>query len=372
MKILLLGDASGYHATLAQALNALGHDVTVASTGNYWMNTRRNIDIGRRPGKLGGAILWTRLNTTLASSMRGYDVVSLAGCGFIDLRPERIISFFRKLRRKNGAVFLNDLSTDTPFVRMCTAARPQIPYSEWLNPDGSLPLFAQRSQAIKDAWLGLLAPMCREIYDNVDGVTTALLEYQLAAQQVVNPERLRYVGIPVDLSNVEPAEVDYNAPQLKIFMGMQRARALEKGVDRFEAVMDELLKAEPDKFSFVRVENLPFDQYIKLRKESHIILDQFYSLTPATNALQSMASGQVVVSGGEELYYDFIGERSLRPIINAVPGREHELVKQLINLERHRSQLIEMSRQGVELVRRYNDSMTVARNTLKFWEERMS
>ena len=31
MKILLLGDASNYHATLATALKAKGHDVTLAS-----------------------------------------------------------------------------------------------------------------------------------------------------------------------------------------------------------------------------------------------------------------------------------------------------------------------------------------------------
>lgn len=371
MKILLMGDASGYHATLARALRAMGHNVTVASSGNYWMNTNRDVDISRRPGKLGGALLWARLHTTLSSRISGYDVVSLSGCDFVDLHPGRILSVFNKLRRKNGSIFLTDLSTDTPFVRMCTSAESQLPYSEWRNPDGSLPLFAQRSQAIKGAWLGVLRPLCREIYETVDGVTTALLEYHMSAQQVVSADKLRYVGIPIDVGSISPAQVDFHAPQLKVFMGMQRARALEKGVDRFEIVVDELLRREPIRFGFHHVENLPIEEYRQLIRSSHIVLDQVYSLTPATNALQAMARGQVVVSGGEQAYYDFIGEDKLHPIINIIPGREQNCVDRLVELEHDRDKLIELSRQGVEFVKKHNDARIVAARTLEFWEERI-
>ncbi len=48
MKILLLGDASNYHATLAHALRLEGHDVTLASSGSGWMRTHRDIDISRK------------------------------------------------------------------------------------------------------------------------------------------------------------------------------------------------------------------------------------------------------------------------------------------------------------------------------------
>ncbi len=70
MKILLLGDASNYHATLAHALRLEGHDVTLASSGSGWMRTHRDIDISRKNGKLGGAILWARLNTVLLQAKR--------------------------------------------------------------------------------------------------------------------------------------------------------------------------------------------------------------------------------------------------------------------------------------------------------------
>lgn len=43
MKILLLGEYSNVHWTLAQGLRALGHSVTVVSDGDGWKNYPRDI-----------------------------------------------------------------------------------------------------------------------------------------------------------------------------------------------------------------------------------------------------------------------------------------------------------------------------------------
>lgn len=366
-----MGDASGYHATLGGALRRLGHDVTVASAGNYWMGTPCDIDVGRRPGRLGGALLWLRLNTSLASRLSGYDVVSLAGCDFLDLRPERIEAIFKKLRSKNGGIFLTDLATSTPFVELCTDSRRQIPYSEWRNPDGTPTGYSKGAAAICQAWKGELAPMCELIYNNVDGVVTALYEYHLSALRVVPPEKLAYGGIPIDIDAIKFEENRFDNSRLRLFMGMHRARALEKGSDHLEWIAKEVIKRDSEHFTFDYVENLPFDVYIRRLRKADIVLDQLYSLTPATNALQAMASGKVVVSGGEEDYYNFIGEKELRPIINSVPGCEGEVVKQLLTFANDRDRLIELSRQGRALVERHNDSMIVARRFLDFWESRL-
>lgn len=66
-KILLLGDYSNCHSTLATGLRRLGCDVTQASDGTGWMNTDRQIDITRKPGKLGGLEFYMRL---LAGDLR--------------------------------------------------------------------------------------------------------------------------------------------------------------------------------------------------------------------------------------------------------------------------------------------------------------
>mgnify|MGYP007107564136 CR=1 FL=1 len=52
MKILLMGEYSNVHATLADGLRKLGHQVTVVSNGDFWKNYPRDINMARRPGKL--------------------------------------------------------------------------------------------------------------------------------------------------------------------------------------------------------------------------------------------------------------------------------------------------------------------------------
>ena len=98
MKILLLGEYSNVHATLAEGLRALGHQVTVASNGDFWKNYPRDIDLARTPNHWGGIRLIAKL-ATLLPSFRGYDVVQLINPMFLELKAERILPIYRYLRR---------------------------------------------------------------------------------------------------------------------------------------------------------------------------------------------------------------------------------------------------------------------------------
>lgn len=46
-----MGEYSNVHATLADGLRKLGHQVTVLSNGDFWKNYPRDIDLVRKPGK---------------------------------------------------------------------------------------------------------------------------------------------------------------------------------------------------------------------------------------------------------------------------------------------------------------------------------
>ena len=48
MKILLLGEYSNVHWTLAEGLRQLGHHVTVVSDGDGWKNYPRDISLKRQ------------------------------------------------------------------------------------------------------------------------------------------------------------------------------------------------------------------------------------------------------------------------------------------------------------------------------------
>lgn len=97
MKILLIGEYSNVHNTLAKGLRELGHEVCVISNGDFWKNYPRDIDASRKPGKIGGIQLLCRL-WTLLPKMRGYDVVQLINPMFFELKAERL--FLLRLSEK--------------------------------------------------------------------------------------------------------------------------------------------------------------------------------------------------------------------------------------------------------------------------------
>lgn len=368
MKILFLGDASNYHRTLANALAKMGHDVTVASHGSYWQNTLRDIDISRRyNGKMGGVMLWLKLNTSLRNSFKGYDVVHLSNPTFLDLRPHRIREIFNRLKRDNGKVFLTALGTDSYYVDMCCQPNSPLRYSEWQINGKPGPIINKKAE-----WLQpVLKDHCRFIYDNIDGVVTALYEYNLSAKRVLPHNMVAYGGIPIDTTAISPQYI-YSLPPEKVilFLGRHRNRQAEKGTDHIEQVAKAVVAKHPNHCRLDIVENLPYNEYLTRLRSAHVVMDQLYSYTPATNALLAMAMGLNTLSGGEDDYYKFINENELRPIINAIPN-DDLLFRTLENVVLHPEMIIKRSHEGRKFVEKHNDSMVVAQRFIDFWQQKI-
>ncbi len=365
MKVLVVGDYSNYHVALSSGLASLGDEVTIASDGSWWMNTARQIDISRRPGKLNGALLWLKLNTLYASKLRGYDVVQICNPIFVEQRPHRVRQLFDKLKRNNGRVFMSAIGTDTPYVEMCMDDSCPLEYSEYRIGKSPLP---EQMTNYNSAQLWLKNPLrdhCRYIYDNLDGVITGLYEYHLAVQRVMSPDRCIYGGIPIDSATLPQIEPTIDG-KINLFLGRHRDRVSGKGTDIFERVARRVVADYPDKCKLEIVENLPYNEYLKRLSTANVVLDQLYSYTPATNALLAMAMGFTTMSGGEEDFYKFIGEPSLRPIVNASP-HDDSLYESMCELVNNPAQLVQRGVDGRKFVEKYNDTAVVAKRFHDFW-----
>lgn len=367
MKVLLLGDASNYHHTLSVGLAARGHDVTVASDGSRWMNTGRDIDLTRRPGKLGGALLWAKLNTLLTADLRGYDVVQLVSPSFVQLRPQRLIKLFRRLKRNNGAVYLTALGTDSHLVRNLLGPDPALAYSEWHDSCGPS-AWSSTPAAERDQWLAPeLADYTDELYAGLDGAVTALYEYHRIAAAETPGLPLAYGGIPVEVPGAPLRERDFNWP-LTVMLAAHRGREAEKGADILAELFRQLDADLPGRLRLWTPENVPYSQFVGLLDRADIVVDQLYSYTPATTALLAMARGAVTVTGGEEDFYRFIGEDSLRPIINPDPRDIDATYNNIKSILTRPGALAQMGAQGPEFVRRHNSPEVVAERFEKFWQ----
>ena len=135
------------------------------------------------------------------------------------------------------------------------------------------------------------------------------------------------------------------------------------------AAAREVERRHPERCRVTVARDLPFSRYMMQLEDADVVLDQLYSYTPATNALQAMAMGKIAVSGGEPEFYDFIGEKELRPVVNVVPDDE-AIIRTLEELVLSRpEELRARSRMGREFVERHNAARIVAARFLTAWEK---
>ena len=368
MKILFAGDASNLHNCLAQELRRMGHEATVASDGSRWMDTHRDINLLRRPGKLGALRYLMDIKRALPQ-MTGYDIVEIASPIFLRLKPHRIARVFDYLKANNRRVVLSALATDVVYYDACHDGKT-FRYSDYMLGDEPSP-YVGSSEYIamqQDNWR---QPFMRRhsdhILEGIDGAVACLYEYYAAYKPVLG-ERLAYGGIPIDIQSLEYRPLNEVPDKVRLFIGIQRDRHVIKGTDRLLAAMKRVHDRYPGITELEVVENLPYDEYISRMRNSHVILDQLYSYSPSTNALIAMAQGLVAVSGAEPEYYDFIDETANKPIINVSPLIEGDIDQKLCWIVEHRDELPAMARASRAFVEKHNAAPVVAQRYLDFWQ----
>ena len=354
MKILLLGEYSNVHNTLAQGLRQLGHEVTVASNGDFWKDYPRDIDLARTPGKLGGICLMAKVYCQLPH-WRGYDVVQLINPMFLELKAERIRPVYRYLRRHNKKMVLCAMGMDYYWVHENITRKP-LRYSDFnIGEQLRTDPVALRD---RDDWLDTpKGRLNQEIAHDCDAIVATPYE-NYACYQPLFPEKTTFIPFPI--KPTKPKNPTTPTSPLKLFIGISRGRSAYKGTDIMLRAAEDVQRQYPDLLEIIKVEGVPFEEYQRLMDNSDAIMDQLYSYTPAMNALLAMSKGIIVIGGGEEENYEILGERELRPIVNVQPNYDsvrHELEQLVLHPER----IATLKRQSQEYVNRHHDYLKVAR-----------
>ena len=367
MKILFAGDASNMHNCLAQELRRMGHEATVASDGSRWMDTHRDINLQRRPGMLGTLRYLMDIKRALPL-MTGYDIVQIASPIFLRLKPHRIAKVFDYLKAHNTHMVLSALATDMVYYDACHDGHT-FRYSDYMLGDEPSP-YVNSSEYMAQQQDNWRQPFMRQHSDHIlggiNGVVACLYEYYVAYKPLMG-DRVAYAGLPIDTESLTFRPLEKVPDKVRLFIGIQRNRHVVKGTDRLLAAMKRIHDRYPGITELEVVENLPYNEYIRRMRDSHVILDQLYSYTPATNALIAMAQGLVAVSGAEPEYYDLIGEKANKPIINVSPLVEGDIDQKLSWLVENRDQLPQMARASRAFVEKHNAAPVVAQRYLDYW-----
>ncbi len=365
----MLGDYSNLHACVAKELRKRGHEVTLVSDRGLYMKTDADVELKRTSGFLGSVIYLYKVMALLAE-WKGYDVVQLINPQFLSLKPGKLRMIYDILKKNNRSVFLTLCGNDHFFVKDCVDT-DIFRFSEFRIGKELTPL-VKCDPTRETGWLiPSHASFTSYLYNTIDGAMSVLPEYDMSAKLHMNPEKLLFTNLPIEIESLEFTDMNMDGP-IKILIGMRGNMQIQKGTARMLDLCKELEKEMPGKLEVKVVKDLSLADYLEELKKSHIVIDQLYSYSPATNALQTMALGRITASGGQPEYYDYIKEDS-RPIFCLSPLEDEASIKQrLRKLIEDKDEMKKMVQEGRRLIEKHNDVRNIAPLFETHWEKHLN
>lgn len=364
MKILLLGECSNVHWTLAQGLRALGHEVTVVSDGSKWMNNCRDIDLTRKSNSIWGSIKYAFDIYKNRAKLKGYDVVQIKNPIFIDMKPQPNLMLFNYLKKHNTKVFMGAFGTDYYWIKACLD-KQTFRYSDYFIADK--PNNIAMADYLAKEWLSQdKKELNIEIANRCDGIIACLYEYYQAYKNE-HSDKLTFIAEPVNLQELDFKVKDVSDRKINFFIGIQKDRNQLKGTDIMLSALQKIKICYPDECDLQIAESIPYKQYTEMMAEADVLLDQLYSYTPGMNALMAMAQGLVVVGGGEPEMYELMNENRNHPIINVQPN-EKDVFNELEKLIQNKDQIKTRSIAGRQFIEKHHSHINLAEAYLTSWK----
>ena len=376
MKILLLGEYSRLHNSLKEGLTALGHEVTLLGTGDYFKNFPADIKLKRKFDKglsrkikialykfFGIDISSTNLKNQFfkhSEKLKGFDVVQLINESPLGIQPKHETEFIRFLKNHNKKLFL--LSCGTDYISVKFAYEKKFRYSILT------PLF--EGKVDEKAFFPVLKYLQPEfkklhqfVYKNTEGVLASDMDYHLPL--IDHPKYLGLIPNPINTDKLAFLE---NPIQNKIviFHGINRGNFYKKGNDLFQKAIQIIQEKYPDNTEIIVVENLPYAEYIKFYDKAHILLDQVYAYDQGYNALEAMAKGKVVFTGAEKEFLEHYNLQEDEVCINALPDVD-ALVEKLSWLIENPEEISRIGQNARAFIEREHHYIKIAEHYLESW-----
>lgn len=358
MKILLIGEFSNVHWTLAEEFRKEGHKVTVISSGDGWKNYKRDVDL-----KVNNKwqLLFFLLKSMLTRKFCGYDIVQLINYRFLVNDRNQFINkiVFKYLKRNNKKIFLAAYGDDFFYVKSCLNGNLRYSPFDSLKLPGS-----HYAEEVLNNLSTESEHVNKYIADNVDGIISCMYDYYVAYKEKYYN---KLINIPLPINDEEHIDINQSVDEkINIFVGVQINRSSWKGTDIALKALIDIGKIYKDRVDIHVVENLPYQEYIKAYDRCHIFIDQLHSYSLGMNGLLALAKGKVVLGGAEPESYDIISEKINFPIVNVLP-QEADVVRNLELLINDKALIEKLRKDSVRLIKEHHNSRLIAQKYLDFY-----
>lgn len=373
MRILLVGEYSRLHNSLKEGLEALQHEVSIIATGDNFK--KFPVDYSIHPkffldnkflvfcNKVLFRIFKTDLQLVekgilfwfFLPKLKNYDVVQLINSNAIETYPFFSKYLLKKLFNQNKKSFLLVCGEDTPVIDFLL--KDEVKYSVLT------PLLQNKKLASNYRFsLKYTRKNYRDLYEFVSKKVSKIMvsdfDYKIAL-----PEKT-LIPNPVNTDKIT-FQATAVSDKVIIFLGKNNSSAIKKGTVFFEEAVSIIQKKYGSKVDIIKVEDVPYNEYIALYNQSHILLDQVYGYDQGYNALEAMAKGKVVFTGAED---EFTAHYNLteRVCVNAIPDVDY-LVNELSFLIENPDEITTIGKRARAFIEQEHDYIKIAQKYLDAW-----
>lgn len=353
MKILLLGEFSGLHKNLKEGLVELGHDVTVAASGDGFKKIPSDISFeSSMPGVI-GKIIKAFLPLFYLSKMKGFDVVQVMNPFYFHMKgmfPSNY--FFEKLRENNGKLFMLAAGDDAYFWKYGRKKLAYGPFEDFLKYDinqNDFYLNTEKSFIFN-----------REILKKFHGIIPIMYEYEISYETC--DKRLNTIPIPMNINKIKYSE-NLCKDKLVIFHGLNRYGF--KGTRHVEEAFNYLSKKYPDELELIIDGQLPLEDYLELMSRTNVVIDQINSYSLGVNGVYALAMGKVVLGGAEPESLKSLGVTS-SPVINLKPNAK-SIIDEVEKILKNKNHITSMGRASRKFAENVHGHIKIAEKYIKTW-----
>lgn len=366
--IILVGEYSGVHCCLAEALKRKGHEVILISDGDAYKKFPSDILVAAKQYSgfvkyvhlffyfLGctGLIEYLKIKRKLSSIGPIYTVQFINSVAIPSLGAIGNFLLFRYFRKRADVVSLCALGDDLHWVLACLKKKFKYSALDRLF-QGGVKGFLKYSYSLKYIVSPMFVLLDLYAVGKSNVIIPGLTDYELAYSK--NKKNSGKVPLPIDRkSMVRPKLTNY---PVKIFHGWQIGKEAKKGNDILHAAaLRCVAECGEELVHYEVVGGLPYAEYIKKFNDADLFLDQVFSYDCGVNALLAMASGKVVFSGFESSVSE-IG-------INSTPSVT-EIFDLLVSLVGDLERINTIKKSAYEYVLKVHESSLIADKYLEVW-----
>lgn len=355
-KILLLGEFSGLYSNLKDGLIKLGHEVTIASSGDGFKKISSDIKFMENPRSKFELLKYSIDIFQKSRKFRNFDIVQFIAPRVFAFGA--LNSFIQKrIISNNSKVFL-------------TAAGQTLAVTKyWLNQDGHK-LQILFNDVGKYEKKGNSFPYSNsqvqweyELFEMVNGIIPVSYTYHEPLKGLKSLRPIIPIPINTDKFHFETNIVE--SGKLKIFHGLSRYGF--KGTHYVEQAFEILKKKYPNDLELVIDGRKPFNEYIEILKKFNVIIDQTSSNYIGVNGLLAMAMGKVIIGGAEPDALNAMGIEKC-PAINIQPNVKN-IVNAIETLLEQKSSIEYLGNDSRQYIEDHHQYIKVAERYVKEWDK---